>query len=495
MLRRLPLLLALLLAAGIAFLSRPLLHLYSAYGNDVRQDFPPAAGALNDAGHLSETPIDSVIALPPDSIAAVMALQAALRNAAATGRRISIGGARHSMGGQSLFPHSLYVDMRPYRGMELDTAAGILHVGAGAIWAEVIAYLDGFGRSVAVMQGNSNFSVGGSLSVNCHGWQPDHAPIASTVAAFTLFTADGRLRRCSRDENPELFSLALGGYGLFGVILDVDLRVVANEAYAYKRIRTSAAQYADQYSSLVADNPAVGLAHGRLDISHANFLDEALLKYFVRLPEVPAHLGPPNPRIGKLVRAVFQGSAGSEYGKSLRWTLEKRLEPRLFPRAISRNQILSADAEVLANHSGSSVDILQEYFLPERNLEAFIGQLREAVPAHPGVDLLNITVRAVRKDADTFLRYAREDIFGLVLSFRIQANEEGDNALAETARDLIERALALDGTFYLPYRLHATADQVKRAYPDVRPFFEAKRKYDPDEIFQNGFYQQYGRAF
>ena len=87
------------------------------------------------------------------------------------------------------------------------------------------------GRSVAVMQSNNSFTVGGSLSVNCHGWQYGRAPIASTVESFRLMKADGSIVRCSREENAELFSLVLGGYGLFGIILNAELRVV------YERVR------------------------------------------------------------------------------------------------------------------------------------------------------------------------------------------------------------------------------------------------------------------
>ena len=35
----------------------------------------------------------------------------------------------------------------------------------------------------------------------------------------------------SRTENPELFSLVIGGYGMYGVILDVTLRVTRDEVY------------------------------------------------------------------------------------------------------------------------------------------------------------------------------------------------------------------------------------------------------------------------
>ncbi len=107
----------------------------------------------------------------------------------------------------------------------------ILHVRGGALWKDVIAFLDARGRSVAVMQSNNSFSVGGSISINCHGWQIGWPPIASTIESFRLMKADGTVVRCSRQENADIFCLVPGGYGLFGIILDVDLRVVANERY------------------------------------------------------------------------------------------------------------------------------------------------------------------------------------------------------------------------------------------------------------------------
>jgi hypothetical protein len=44
----------------------------------------------------------------------------------------------------------------------------------------------------------------------------------------------------------------------------------------------------------------------------------------------------------------------------------------------------------------------------------------------------------------------------------------------------------------LPYRLHATPEQFRRAYPQAEEFFALKRKYDPEELFQNQFYRKYG---
>ena len=81
------------------------------------------------------------------------------------------------MGGQTIIPAGIQIDM-PFHHMTLDEAANILEVQAGALWAEVLPYLDAHRRSVAVMQSNNSFSVGGSISANCHGWQLGCPPIA-----------------------------------------------------------------------------------------------------------------------------------------------------------------------------------------------------------------------------------------------------------------------------------------------------------------------------
>src|SRR5439155_16786820 len=131
-----------------------------------------------------------------------------------------------------------------FRRMSLDEPKNILHGQAGARWSEVIPFLNQSGRSVEVMQSNDDFSIGGSLSVNCHGWQFNGRPIGSTVASFRFMLADGRVVPCSRTENPELFSLVLGGYGLFGIILEADLRVIPNEKYKIERISVASKDYA-----------------------------------------------------------------------------------------------------------------------------------------------------------------------------------------------------------------------------------------------------------
>src|SRR6185503_3864430 len=173
---------------------------------------PP--GFVDDASRLNRTSVAEVWAVPEDVAAAESQLQKLLERARTDKVGVAIAGAKHSMGGHTICAEGIVIDMLPFRRMELDTQRQILSVGAGARWKEIIPYLDARGFSVSIMQSNHDFSVGGSLSVNCHGWQCGRAPIASSVESFRLMKADGAIVVCSRTENTELFSLALGGYGL-----------------------------------------------------------------------------------------------------------------------------------------------------------------------------------------------------------------------------------------------------------------------------------------
>jgi FAD/FMN-containing dehydrogenase len=476
----------------VATLGGPSLHLALTKLRDRRDRPAPPPGFIDDASGLDQTRIAAVWDIPANPVSAERQLVALVQRARAEGLAISIAGARHSMGGHSIQRDGIVLNMRPFHAMQLDDAGNILHVQAGALWSEVVPYLNTRGRSVAVMQSNNSFSVGGSVSVNCHGWQASRPPIASTVESFRILKADGSIVRCSRAENDELFSLALGGYGLFGVILDVDLRVVPNEEYRLERLVMPGDQFVAAVQRRVGHGEDVGMAFGRLSVAPESFLREAILNVFHRIPSGAGKPSPVSfPELAGLTRAVFRGQVGSDYGKSLRWQAEKRLEGALSHGPICRNQLLGEPAEVFENRSRDSTDILHEYFVALESFDAFVDQLRLIIPKHKG-DLLNVTVRDVLRDDDTFLRYADRDMLGVVMLFNQPRTVEGEAMMEAMTGDLIDAALRLGGRYYLPYRLHATREQFVNAYSQASRFFQLKQRYDPQLVFQNLFYQKYG---
>ena len=467
---------------------RPAFHLISTYlsDGDTRQAVP--SGYTNDASHLNQTRIDSVISIPADPQLAERQVIEILRGAALSGKKISIAGAQHTMGGHTIYPGGIMLNMRGFNKMEIDKENNILHVGSGTMWSDIIPFLDKYEKSVSVMQSNNSFTVGGSISVNCHGWQHNSAPIASTVESLRMVKPDGSVVKCNRQENAELFSLVLGGYGLFGVILDVDLRITDNACYRCERYVFKSEDYVKWFDEKINKTKYTGMAYGRLDITPQNFLNEAILCAFQNQRQNIPPLT--DPAMDKLRREVFRGSVGNDYGKELRWTMEKNMGEVLAEHDVSRNQLLNESVSVYENRSNTSVDILHEYFVPKDSVGAFIRQLKIIIPRNKA-DLLNVTIRNVKEDKDTYLCYANQEVFGFVMLFNQEKTDAGEFKMKKLTQELIDAAIQLGGKYYLPYRLHATREQFYKAYPRAGEFFKMKRKYDPGEIFQNKFYLEY----
>ncbi|MFO0795879.1 MAG: FAD-binding oxidoreductase [Gemmataceae bacterium] len=482
---------ALLLTAvtAVGCCAQPAILWVGAWVRDrpVSDAVPP--GFADDASRMNRTAVAEVWPVPADPAAAEAQLRDLLRRAHEQKLHVSIAGARHSMGGHTIAADGVVVDMLPFKRLELDAGRNVLRAGAGARWSEVVPFLDAHGLSVAVMQSNNDFSVGGSLSVNCHGWQHDKPPIASTVESFRLMTADGTVRRCSRTENAEFFRHALGGYGLFGVILDAELRVVPNERYTPVSEVVSTDRYVERLRQAAAD---AGMVQGRLCVVPGDdFLRKAVLTAWRRAPCGRAEIPVLNAAgFAGLRRQVFRAQIGSDAGKAVRWRAETAVAERLAGAFFSRNQLLNEGAEVYQERNADRTDILHEYFVPPDRLEAFLTAAREVIPRH-GADLMNVTVRTVSEDADTALRYADRDLVALVMLFNQGRDPASDERDAATTRELVDAALAVGGRYYLPYRPHPTPAQFVAAYPGAAAFFACRQQHDPSGVFRNRFADKY----
>ena len=234
------------------------------------------------------------------------------------------------------------------------------------------------------------------------------------MESFRIVTASGTIEECSRTENRELFSLALGGYGLFGVILEVRLRVVPNEYYIAEAHRVKPTDYTRVYHELTRNRSDVGMAYGRINVAPNAFMQDGIVTLLRRKSadqKITDTLTPTKPSF--LKRLVFRGGVDSAYGKNLRWWLEKTMG-ETEGKVLSRNQIMNEPSNLYANRDPESTDILHEYFIPSARFGEFVEKARATFLKHRP-ELLNITVRNVEPDEDTFLKYAHEESLQLVM--------------------------------------------------------------------------------
>jgi decaprenylphospho-beta-D-ribofuranose 2-oxidase len=343
------------------------------------------------------------------------------------------------------------------------------------------------------MQASNIFTVGGSLGPNIHGNDPNYGAIIETVRSFRLMQANGEVIKVSRSENAELFSLVIGGYGLFGVIIDVDLEFTDDVIYEMTSYVMDYRKYPEFFKATVLGNEDIGLHSAKLSNAPRSLLTEVIETTYKRSDVAP------NPSIYALEnerdvfrnRLFFSLSRSFGWGKDLRWSLQKRLIAKVGKTEyVSRNNAMRPIIKFLDYSSSKNTDILQEYFVPIDQFIKFIDGLR-AIIKEDNVNLLSITLRYVPQDDKAFMPYAKSDVISVVLYINQGLDDVSVKKAAAWTRRMVELSLSLEGTYYLAYQRYPTKEQLLKAYPEFTEFINKKRQYDPDELFMNTFYEHY----
>jgi FAD/FMN-containing dehydrogenase len=451
---------------------------------------PGGGVVLNDASLLSPTPVASHLTIRDDGReAAIARLRTALTEARASGRPFIASAARHSMGGQSLAANGTVATL-DQQWLEADAANKTYRVGAGVRWSTIIRKLDAIGFSPAVMQSNNDFGVASTFSVNAHGWPVPFSGCGSTVRAITLMLADGTLVNCSRTENVDLFRHAMGGYGLFGVITELELDMVPNARLAPTFDDVSAQDLGRLFAQQLAADASIQMAYGRIDVALDRFFERALLITYRPTGDqskLPAASG--SGFVSRASRHLFRNQVESDRAKRFRWWIETEVGRRLAGNA-TRNSLMNEPVITLDDRDPARTDILHEYFIAPARFGDFVKACKDVIPAS-FQQLLNITLRYVAADRDSVLAYAPEPRVAAVMLFSQEHTVRGEADMARMTHALIGRVLDLGGTYYLPYRPHASLDQLSRGYPAAAAFSARKREVDRDLLFRNHLWDAY----
>lgn len=439
--------------------------------------------------------VDNVTRLYPVEVARIVVPRGTADVAAAVVSwpgQIAVGGGRYSMGGQIAVRGGLHLDMRQMNGLVwLRPAERAVRVQAGMRWRDLQDLLDPLGLAVKIMQSYSNFTVGGSVSVNCHGRYVGLGPVGHSVRALQLVAADGTVLEVGPRSQPELFAAVIGGYGAIGVVTEVELEVVPNSRIQ-RRVRSVAlADYVAHFRQSVLSDPTSVLHNA--DLLPPDFDAPVCVTWHRVGEDTPltetARLVPRGASYALAQNAIFVMTE-IPGGARLR---ERVVHPLLMrPPAVKwLNHEASLDAAELEPRTRAmSTYVLQEYFIPEHGFLGFAkgmaGLLRRR-----GVEALNVSVRHSPADRISALPWAAEEVFSFVLYYKQRTWPQARERVADWTRELIELALRHGGRYYLPYQLHASADQFARAYPRADQLRRIKRAIDPASKFSNELWRKY----
>lgn len=143
------------------------------------------------------------------------------------GLKVGLRGAGRSYGDASLARENICLDLtRMNRILAWDPVAGIVTVEPGVTIRQLWQYTIGDGWWPPVVSGTMFVTLGGAAAMNIHGknnWKL--GPIGDHILEFALLLSTGETKVCSREQNPELFYAAIGGFGMLGCFTRITLQL------------------------------------------------------------------------------------------------------------------------------------------------------------------------------------------------------------------------------------------------------------------------------
>jgi len=422
-------------------------------------------------------------------------------------RAISVAGGRHAMGGQQFGTNTILIDVRKLnRPLNLDPEHGIMNVEAGIEWPELInAYLklqDGNNQSWGIAQkqtGADRLTIAGTIAANAHGRGLTMKPFVGDVESFVLVDATGGVRTCSRAENPELFRLVHGGYGLFGIVTSVRLRLVPRRKVERVVEIKTVDDLIPAFDKRIADGFQYGDFQFSIEQTSEDFLHRGVFSCYkpvpvdTPIPPAEKQLTDENWRQLLYLAHTDQKQAFERYAKyylssngQIYWSDQHQLS--IYPDNYHRE----IDAKLHAPYPAT--EMITEINVPRPALRGFLNEAQDDFRKNR-VELIYGTVRLIERDDQSFLAWAKQSYACTIFNLHTVHSREGLRRSEQAFRRLIDMAARRGGTYYLTYHRYATRRQVETCYPEFAEFLRLKKKYDPEERFQSDWYRHYRTMF
>ena len=380
------------------------------------------------------------------------------------------------------------------RLLSFDRPTGILECEGGVLLAEIIEFALPKGYFLSVTPSTKYVSVGGAIACDVHGRNHQReGSFASCVDSFELLCANGRVIKCSRSTNSDIFWATVGGMGLTGIIIRVNLHLMPVETgylnVSYNKcndldslLETFSEQGDEQQQYQVAwiDSVANGKNLGRsiaMHSLHARYveLNEKRQRTPLRPQRKKQHSIPldmPSFSINSLSVRCFNALYYWKHSNST--------------RVISYNNFFYP-LDRLKNWNviyGKRGIIRFQCVFPWSIAPVGIKEWLEALQENGHLTSL-VTLKAFGAENHSPLSFARS---GLSLSVDIPYNKDVLAILQHIHEMLIQRG----GRVYFAKDTNLDTKHLELMYPNIEKFYEVKRLIDPQNIFQSSLGRRLG---
>lgn len=362
--------------------------------------------------------------------------------------------------------------------ISFDEVNGVLRVQSGVLLEEIINVIISKGWFLKVNPGTKLITVGGAVSSDIHG-KNHHVEgcFSECVNWFSLLIPSGKVIKCSRDENEELFLATCGGMGLTGFIIDVELQLKkVNSIYINKKIiktknldetfKVFESIKTEPYSVAWIDCLSKGDKIGRSIVMSGKFCDDGVLDYSPKKKlNIPFNF--PFFALNTLTVKIFN------------WFYYNKTRKKISHQKVSFDSFFFP-LDSIRNWNriyGKSGFTQYQFILPKEEsydgLKAILGEISKS-----GKGSFLAVLKLYGKENKNYLSFPLEG-YSLALDFKI------DNGIFNLLDKLDQIVMNHKGRIYLSKDVRVSKETFEKGYPNINKFREVRKKYKLNEVLNS----------
>ena len=369
-------------------------------------------------------------------------------------RPASVAGSRHAAGGQQFATDVGLIDTRTLnRILHFDSEARTIEVESGIQWPELMGFLFKTqrarmpARAIAQKQtGTDRLSIGGALAANAHGRGLRLPPFISNFESFVLVDANGNCQVCSRKQDPELFKLVIGGYGLFGIVYSVKLRLVPRRRVRCVVKLLDAEELPSALAGCVRDGFLSGDFQFAVDSMSDAFLRRGILSCYEPVSDetpIPAEQRKLSAQDWKDLRYLVHVDPTRAFEKHVKHYLATSGQIYWSDTQYASDYFEDYHRDLDARLGGKepATEVIGELFVPR-----FLTEAREDFSRN-NIVVIYGTIRLIEQDNESFLAWAKQSYACVTFNIHTPHTSEGVARTANAFRHLIDTAIEVGGSF------------------------------------------------
>jgi FAD/FMN-containing dehydrogenases len=342
------------------------------------------------------------------------------------------------------------------RVLDFDTERGVIDVEGGIEWPQIIEHLNnvqasrGSRRSsmghLSEADRRRSLSIAGALSCNAHGRGLNLKPIVDQVESFDLVGPHGRVRTCTRDAHPDLFRLAIGGYGVFGVITRVRLRLRPRVKVRRVVALGETATIMERFEERIRDGYLYGDYQFATDATRDSFLRRGVFSCYQPVPlETPLTEHPTRFNPEDWARLTFYSHKYKRRAFEVYSSRYLKTSGQIYwadwQLSAAYVDNYHADLDRALHSKVKATEMISEIYVQRSQLAAFMDGARAALRTRRA-NMIYGTVRLIERDDETFLAWARDRYACVIFNLHVEHTPAAIDAAAAAFRDLIDWAFS-----------------------------------------------------